>query len=188
MWGQHRHRCHPPVPPQGVLPPPLPSCPSIPRTPPKTKASLWPRPTGSLPATFFACFLSAMGAPAPWSAPPPPADSGAQRCPCSAALPGVLPQLPALLWVDLGQERKALGAQPRGCRAIQGRRVGSIHQGPGWSGLPHQALMFSSIKMGEITATLWGCQADEKSPDTRLLPATQRRRWVTLIPTSALAC
>lgn len=75
VWGQHRHCCHPPVPPQGVLPPPLLFCPSTPWTPPKTKASLWSWPTGSLPATFFACFLSAMGAQAPWSAPPPPADS-----------------------------------------------------------------------------------------------------------------
>lgn len=132
MWGQRRHRFCPPVPPQGVLPPPLLFCPSTPWTPPKTKASLWSWPTGLLPAAFFACFLSAdpcsrslRGQLLPhW-----PADSSGLRA-VPALLPGpwilpqltsLLPQLTSLLSVDLGQEGRALGAWPLGLQSHQGQ-------------------------------------------------------------------
>lgn len=84
--------------PKGVLPPPLLFCPSTPWTPPKTKASLWSWPTGLMPAAFFACFLSKIPAPAPWSAPPPPAQllGGSEQSPvfCPAWGPLTAPMPP----------------------------------------------------------------------------------------------
>lgn len=159
MWGQHRHCCHPPVPPQRVLPPPLPFCPSTPWTPPKTKASLWSWPTGSLPATFFACFLSAMGAQAPWSAPPPPADSGGSElsllcCPAQGPPTATIPPVGGS-----GPRRESPRSSAPG--AAEPSRASGVHPSGLWLiwSVPREALMFSSIKMGSHSH-LWGCRAD----------------------------
>lgn len=149
VWGQHRHRWGPLVPPQAVLTPPLPFCPSTPWTPPETKASLWSWPTGPLPAAFFACFLSGSRS-ALGSAPPPPArlySWGSEQSPlcCPAQGPPTVP-IPPVNRSGPRRER-ALGARPLGLWSHQEQvESPSIRALAVWS-VPLS--LFSSIKMGE---------------------------------------
>lgn len=162
--------------PQGVLPPPLPFCPSTPWTPPKTKASLWSWPTGLLPTAFFACFLSTDPSFVVSSSPTQPPsrpDSWWLRAVPSPVLPRVLPQFPSLPWTDLDREERLPGAWPLGLRWGWGTSGGSIASRLQLT-LVETSVdeMFSSVKMGKIT-TPWGYQADSMSTEHRA-PAYRR--------------
>lgn len=163
--------------PQGVLPPPLPFCPSTPWTPPKTKASLWSWPTGLLPTAFFACFLSTDPSFVVSSSPiQPPSrpDSWWLRAVPSPVLPRVLPQFPSLPWTDLDREERLPGAWPLGLWWGDKWRFNCIPAPADLGGFHRASVdeMLSSVKMGKIT-TPWGYQADSMSTEHRA-PAYRR--------------
>lgn len=158
--------------PQGVLPPPLLFCPSTPWTPPKTKASLWSWPTGPLPAAFFACFLSTIRhqlcgqllphRPSSWGS-----EQSSLCCPAWGPLAAPSPPAHRSVRKEGPWEPAARPVEMPPSRALADRSRF------------HWTLIFSSFKMGEITATPWGVKQIKCLLNTQVLPATQQRHCVT---------
>lgn len=172
MWGQCRHGCPSPgKPPRGAAPTSaILSIHSLDTSENKglfVVLAHWP-----LASRILCVFPEHDPAPALWSAPPPPAQLLGLRAvfsllPCLGSPHGSQPSSSQIGEKEGPWEPAARPVEMPPSRALADRSQF------------HWTLIFSSFKMGEITATPWGVKQIKCLPNTQVLPATQRRHCVT---------